>query len=106
MLKEQFDVAAEATRIRKPLLLDAARAVMVDGMSVGEVAEKFNLRPSHLYKAIASVEQKWSDICTARNLKYLPIALPERMMRIVLEIQSQEIDDYRKSLRARRRSKE
>jgi len=97
MLKEQFEIAANQTRIRTPNLIEAARAVLVDKESAAEVAARLGIAEvSHIYKATQSIQRKWSEICSSQNWSYRPIALPERMMRIVLEIQAQELEDYQR----------
>ena len=96
MLKEQFDVAVAQTRIRKPQLIDAACAVIVNGEGAPEVALRLGLPDtSQIYKTVASIQRKWTEICAQNNWTYLPVALPERMMRIILEIQTQELDDFK-----------
>lgn len=95
MLKEQFDVAVAGTRIRKPQLIEAACAVIVNGEGAPEVAMRLGLPDtSQIYKTVASIQRKWAEICAQNNWIYLPLALPERMMRIILEIQAQELADY------------
>jgi len=97
MLREHFEIALAETRIRKPELIEAVRALIVDGESAPDVAARLGLKDtSPIYKAVATIKEKWSEICRERNWLFLPVALPERMMRIVLEIQAQELEDYQR----------
>lgn len=100
MLREHFETALAETHIRKPELIEAARALIVDGESAPDVAARLGLKDtSPIYKAVATIKEKWFEICRERNWIFLPVALPERMMRIVLEIQAQELEDYRRQQR-------
>jgi len=100
MLKEQFEIALGATRIRKPELIEAARALIVDGEAAPAVAARLGLKDtSPIYKAATTIQEKWLEICRQRNWTFLPVALPERMMRVVLEIQAEEFEDYQKGRR-------
>jgi hypothetical protein len=54
------------------------------------------LEPPHIYRAIGTIEKKWADIFAKREWSYLSIALPARMMKIVLEVQAEELEEYRR----------
>lgn len=106
MLKEQFEIAAAETRIRTPNLLNAARAVLVDKALVSEVAEQYGLRDtSPIYRAVGTIERKWEQICERRGWSYLPLTLPKRLMRAMLEIQAGELADYLAELDKRKKKK-
>lgn len=58
MLKEQFDVAAAETRIRSQELVDAARALLVDGENAADIAQRLGISdPSKVNRAAASLEK-------------------------------------------------
>lgn len=98
MLKEQFDVAAAETRIRSQELVDAARALLVDGESAVDIAQRLGVSdPSKINRAAASVEKKWEEICEKRGWSCVAIALPRRLMKAMLLVQAEEIADYQKS---------
>jgi hypothetical protein len=105
MLKDQFDIAARATRIQNTYLVEAARAVVVGGERVANVAERLGLESPHIYRAIGTIEKKWADICAKREWSYLPIALPARIMKIVLEVQAEELEEYRREQETKRKKK-
>jgi hypothetical protein len=89
MLKEQFEIAAAETRIRTPELIDAARLLLVE---------------KEIYRAAKSIEDKWESICKKRGWSFVAIALPKRLMKLMLLVQSEEIADYRK-FREKKKSK-
>lgn len=71
-------------------------AAIIDPKAVGGLGLKDT---SPIYKAATTIQGKWLEICRQRNWAFLPVALPERMMRIVLEIQAEEFEDYQKGRR-------
>lgn len=98
MLKEQFEVAVAETRIRSEELVDAARALLVDGESAVEIARRLGISdPSKINRAAASVEKAWGAICEKRGWSFVAIALPKRLMKAMLLVQAEEIADYQKS---------
>jgi hypothetical protein len=104
MLKEQFEIAAAETRIRTPELIDAARLLLVEKESAADLAIRFGVETSKIYRAAKSIEDKWESICKKRGWSFVAIALPKRLMKLMLLVQSEEIADYRK-FREKKKSK-
>jgi hypothetical protein len=95
MLPEQFEIAANATQIRKPELISASRAVLVDGAAAPEIAKKFNIDDvSNIYRAVSSIRQKWEQICAAEEWEYLPLAFPRSVMSVMLAFQRELLKNY------------
>lgn len=107
MLKEQFDLAAAETKIRKPELIEAARAKLVDNENVTEIAGRMGISDYTLItRAAASIEKKWLEICARNKWKFVPVALPENVMDSMLMLQSKEIETYRAARDKKKRKKE
>src|SRR5688500_13589158 len=87
MLKEQFDTAVEATQIRNPRLIEACRAVLVDGRVATDVVATYGLQSPNVYRAIATIKEKWDQICAKEGWDYCPVALPRNYMKLILELQ-------------------
>jgi hypothetical protein len=98
MLKEQFDIAAAEMRIRTPELVEAARLLLVDKESASDLAERFGIETSKIYRAAKRIEEKWEAICEKRGWSFVAIALPKRLMKAMLFVQAEEIADYQSSL--------
>jgi hypothetical protein len=59
MVAEQFQIAIDATQIRKPELIEALRDVLVEGFQANEAAQRRNLGDvTSVYRAIATVPRR------------------------------------------------
>ena len=87
MLPEQFELALAATQIRTPKLIEACRAVLVDDAAAPDIAGKLNIDVSSIYRATASIRQKWDEICTLEQWDYIPLAIPASLTNVVLAFQ-------------------
>jgi hypothetical protein len=87
MLPEQFELARAATQIRTPKLIEACRAVLVDHEAAPDIAAKLNIEVSSIYRATASIRQKWDEICTSEEWDYIPLAIPRTLTDVVLTFQ-------------------
>lgn len=97
MLKEQFEIAVAETRIRTPELVEAARLLLVEKESASDLAARFGIETSKIYRAAKSIEEKWEAICEKRGWSFVAIALPKRLMKAMLLVQAEEIADYQRS---------
>jgi hypothetical protein len=95
MLPEQFQIALERTRTRNPKLITAARVVLVDGAMSSEVAERMGIDAAHVRRAVHGIREKWQTICSEQGWECLPIALPRSSMKLVLEMQREQLDRFR-----------
>ena len=105
MLAEQFEVALAATQIRAPELIAACRAVLVDGMLAPEAAKVHNVTASSIYRATASIRQKWEKICTKQDWVYAPVAAPREVMDVILAFQRNLLSAYQQRGKKRRGKK-
>lgn len=98
MLKEQFEVAASESRIRSEELLEAARALLVDGENAANIAQRLGISdPSKINRAAASIEKRWLEICEIRGWSFVAVALPKSLMNVILRVQAEEIAEYQRS---------
>jgi len=107
MLPEQFEIALYATQIRTQKVIDACRAVLVDGMPTQESAEKYNVDQPSVSRATKVLREKWLQICADQEWDYLPLALPRSVMKMTLEFQREVLKRYseQKSRRGARKKK-
>jgi|SRR5579884_1103919 len=95
MLAEQFQIAIDATQIRKPELIEACRDVLVDGLPATEAAQKRNVDDvTTVYRAIATVKERWDQICTAEGWEFVPLAFPRTLMSALKEFQREQLKRY------------
>ena len=95
MLAEQFQIAVDATQIRKPELIDACRDVLVEGVQATEAAQRRNITdvPS-VYRALASIREKWDQICRDEEWEFVPLAFPREIMKALKEFQRDQLKRY------------
>jgi hypothetical protein len=95
MLPEQFQIAMDRTQIRTPELISACRLVLVENKKASEIAQARGLDAAHVRRAVVTVREKWQEICAEQGWEYLPVALPRSAMKLVLEMQREQLDKYR-----------
>ena len=106
MLAEQFQIAVDATQIRKPELIEACKDVLVEGLQATEAAQRRNIDDvTSVYRAIATVREKWEQICTAEEWEFVPLAFPKEIMRALKEFQREQLKRYSDFKGRKRRKK-
>ena len=104
MLLEQFEIALSATQIRTPELIEACRAVLVRNDAGPEIAHKYNVELSNIYRATASIKRRWEQICTNEEWDYIPLVVPRAVTSAVLAIQHELLKRYSEK-KGRRRTR-
>ena len=106
MLAEQFQIAVDATQIRKPELIEACKDVLVEGLQATEAAQRRNIDDvTSVYRAIATVREKWEQICTAEEWEFVPLAFPKEIMKALKEFQREQLKRYSDFKGRKRRKK-
>lgn len=103
MLSEQFQIAVSATKIRRPELIEACKAVLVDGQVATDVAAKYSIDPAHVYRALTTIKERWDEICAEQGWDYVPLAFPRKLMKVMLEFQREQLEAYRSAGRKSKR---
>ncbi len=93
---EHFDLAAAECRFHHPGMVEAARAVLVDGMRSGEAAIQFGItHQTHLSRALTKIEAKWIQICKREHWSCRTIVLSEDDMALVQRLQVKTVAPLR-----------
>lgn len=95
MLAEQFQIAIDATQIRKPELIEALRDVLVEGLQATEAAQRRKIDDvTTVYRAISTVREKWDQICRDEQWEFVPLAFPREIMKALKEFQRDQLKRY------------
>jgi hypothetical protein len=94
MLLEQFEIALAATQIRALDLIEACRALLVRNELGPEIAKKYNIKVSSLYRATNTIRRKWDEICTAEDWVYISLAVPRSLESAVLSAEHELLKSY------------
>jgi hypothetical protein len=95
MLPEQFQIAINATKIRKPELIEALRDVLVEGLQVAEAAQRRNIDDvTSVYRAIPTVRERWDQICRDEEWEFVSLAFPREIMKALKEFQRDQLKRY------------
>ena len=108
MLLEQFEIAVSATQIRKPELIEACKAVLVEGAVAKEIAEKLKIDDvSNVYRALKRIKRKWEKICAKEGWTCVSFALPADVIDMAMAYQRNVLKKYseKKGKRGRRGKK-
>jgi hypothetical protein len=105
MLAEQFKVALKSTQVRTPELIAACRDVMVEGLSATDAARQRNVDMPSISRAMKSIKETWDQICTEQGWEFKPFAFPPGIMKVMLEFQREQLDQYSAHKSKRRKKK-
>jgi hypothetical protein len=101
MTPEHFDIAVAKINFKRPRMLEACRAVLVDGNRPTQIADQFAIPQPQISRAISRIQQEWSELCERENLVFRTVALSPQAMAVVAELEQQFIPP----LKTRRRVK-
>lgn len=93
MREEVFEIAANAVSFhgaseRTPRIVQAARAVLVDGMRPADAADKFDFPRERISEAVGRIRDKWQVICTENGWITETFSLPPKLAELIREIES------------------
>lgn len=93
MREEVFEIAANAVSFhganeRTPRIVQAARAVMVDGMRPADAADKFDFPRERISEAVGRIRDKWGAICEENGWVTDTFSLPPKLIELIREIES------------------
>lgn len=92
MRAEVFEIAVGAlsfhgARQETPRIVQAARAVLVDGMRPGEAASQFGFPPERVSEAVGRIRDKWAAICAERGLVTETFSLSAPMIELLRQVE-------------------
>lgn len=105
MTPEHFDIAASEIHFKRAGLLDACRAVLVDGKRTTEVVDEFDIPQPQVSRAIARIQEKWQQLCDRENLVTRVVVLSPQAMAVVTELENQFIAPLKKRLQPKKPKK-
>lgn len=96
MRDEVFEIAANAVSFhganeRTPRIVQAARAVMVDGMRPADAADKFDFPRERISEAVGRIRDKWNAICEENGWVTETFSLPPKLVELIREIEGDAI---------------
>lgn len=96
MREEVFEIAANAVSFhganeKTPRIVQAARAVMVDGMRPADAADKFDFPRERISEAVGRIRDKWEAICEDNGWVTETFSLPPKLVELIREIEGDAI---------------
>lgn len=96
MRAEVFEIAANLVSFhganeKTPRIVQAARAVMVDGMRPADAADKFDFPRERISEAVGRIRDKWSTICEENGWITETFSLPPKLVELIREIEGDAI---------------
>lgn len=92
MREEVFEIAANAVSFhgaheKTPRIVQAARAVLVDGMRPADAADQFDFPRERISEAVGRIRDKWDAICEANGWVTETFSLPPKIAELIREIE-------------------
>lgn len=92
MREEVFEIAANAVSFhganeKTPRIVQAARAVLVEGMRPADAADKFDFPRERISEAVGRIRDKWDSICEANGWVTETFSLPPKLAELIREIE-------------------
>jgi hypothetical protein len=108
MRAEVFDIAVSAlsfhgARQETPRIVQAARAVLVDGMRPGEAATRFDFPPERVSEAVGRIRDKWAAICNERGLVTETFSLSPTLIGLIRQIELEALQPLQAEAEKRRK---
>ncbi len=98
MTPEHFDIAVAEIHFKRPGMLKACRAVLVDSQRPTEAADEFDIPQPQISRAVARIQEKWQQLCDRENLVSRVVVLSPQAMAVVAELENQFIAPLKKKL--------
>lgn len=110
MRPEVFEIAASAVSFhgsnqQTPKIVQAARAVLVDGMRPADAAAKFDFPRERVSEAIGRIRDKWQAICVENGWVTETFSLSPRLIELIRQIENEAIDPLRQDVVLKREKK-
>jgi hypothetical protein len=110
MRAEVFEIAVSAlsfhgARQETPRIVQAARAVLVDGMRPGEAATQFDFPPVRVSEAVGRIRDKWTAICNERGLVTETFSLSPLLIDLIRQIELEALQPLQVDAAGKRKKK-
>ena len=110
MREEVFEIAANAVSFhganeRTPRIVQAARAVLVDGMRPADAADKFDFPRERISEAVGRIRDRWSAICEENGWVTETFSLPPKLAELIREIEGDALAPLLEEALIRRKKK-
>lgn len=98
MTPEHFDIAVAEINFKRPGMLDACRAVLIDGKRPTEAADEFDIPQPQISRAVTRIQEKWQQLCDRENLVSRVFVLSPQAIAVVAELEGQFIAPLKRKL--------
>ncbi len=110
MRAEVFEIAASAVSFhgsnqQTPKIVQAARAVLVDGMRPSDAADKFGFPRERISEAVGRIRDRWQAICVENGWVTETFSLSPRLIELLRQIENEAIDPLRQDVTLKREKK-
>jgi hypothetical protein len=110
MRAEVFEIAASqvsfhGARLETPRIVQAARAVLVDGKRTGEAAAAYDFPPERVSEAVGRIRDKWNAICEERGWITETFSLTPNLISLLKLIEMDSIGPLQTELGNKRKKK-
>jgi hypothetical protein len=110
MRAEVFEIAASqvsfhGARVETPRIVQAARAVLVDGKRTGEAAALYDFPPERVSEAVGRIRDKWNAICAERGWVTETFSLTPNIISLLKLIELDAIGPLQEELTGKRKKK-
>ena len=97
MREEIFEIAAAAVRFhetnpRTPRIVQAAKAVMVEGMRPADAAAQFDFPRERISEAVGRIRGKWDEICADHGWVTETFSLTPATIALIRSIENEAIE--------------
>jgi hypothetical protein len=110
MRAEVFEIAASqvsfhGARLETPRIVQAARAVLVEGKRTGEAATLYDFPPERVSEAVGRIRDKWNAICEERGLVTETFSLTPNLVNLLKLIEMDTIAPLQAELKGKAKKK-
>lgn len=105
MTPEHFDIAVAEINFKRPEILNACRAVLIDGKRPTEAAEEFDIPQPQISRAVTRIQEKWQQLCERESLVSRVFVLSPQAIAVVAELEGQFIAPLKERLKPKKTRK-
>ncbi|HSB95411.1 MAG TPA: hypothetical protein VLC91_03130 [Spongiibacteraceae bacterium] len=108
MKAEVFEITVgqltfHGARLETPKVVQAARAVLVEGKRPGEAATQYEIAPERVSEAVGRIREKWDAICAERGLITETFSLSPNVISLIKLIEKDTLEPLQADLAMRKK---